>query len=252
MPLRRHALASAAVLCASVLLVPQVTQARSRQSQTTAARPATAVVLLDGSVDPHVTAHVLAAVSSGMWGYTAYGKPGLTVYVRAVTDRPLSYRAVLATLHIPAVGPAPHPPSCSIFDAACKTKQAAVLDAANHARNAARIAVTAAARTLRGLRVPRSRRPDLVGATWAAYGLLAMPSPGMRYVVISSALALPPTSPGPPRLTNIDIDIIDSCDDDAGTCLHRRAQWERALEAGHPIDVRWWDGSADLDIIGDS
>src|SRR5438132_1677360 len=86
-PFHLHALAmaSAAVLCASLLLAPQATQVHASQSQSqqTAARPATAVVLLDGSVDPHVTARVLAGVSSGMWGYTTYGKPGLTVYVRA-------------------------------------------------------------------------------------------------------------------------------------------------------------------------
>ena len=92
----------------------------------------------------------------------------------------------------------------------------------------------------------------MVGATWAAYSLLAIPTPGMRYLVISSALPLPPAPPGPPRLTDIDIDVIYACDADITTCLQRRARWERALEAGHPIDVRWWDGTADLDIIGES
>jgi hypothetical protein len=197
--------------------------------------PATAVVLLDGSVAPHVTAHVLEAVISGLQGDAAYGKPGLTVYVRAVTDHALGVDAALVTLHIPPVGAAPHLRSCSLFDAVCKTQQAALLRTAQADLHRAQEAVAAAARMLRHLRVPRAQRPDLVGATWAAYGLLAMPRPGMRYLVVSSALPVPPVASGPPLFTGIDIDMIYSCDADVATCLRRhltRLQWALQLSCG--------------------
>jgi len=235
---------SCALVAASLAGLVGSAGAAARVSFRKSAPPATIVFEIDvtASVPGQFRMEAQGAFAKAIDRVTRPGSPGAHIYLRKISHDSGSDSARIGEYVIGA-SPTIKQWCNNPFDAQCKARVAYYQQ---HARQRA----AAAAREIRGLRLPTESAGTTIRGALAAAGAIFDHARGPKWLIAASDMRPSQADPPQPsiRLSGVHVQVLLSCREAFAVCQKRAEQWKKELERAHACSVQFLT-SAEGDLL---